>query len=366
MQSSQSTRAPGARSRGVSRALRWAIAGAMALASNAYAQPQDRLGGWCDAGQPILFAGITWKSGRFYTELVRQILERGYGCKTGVVEGTSAETGTALNENRIQVWMENWGARDAIPRKGLAEGRIRMVGELLVGGGFEGWFVPELVVKGDLRRGIKPLAPDLKTVHDLKRYAHIFSRDGNPGSKGILYNCLASWSCAEWNDRRLKAYGLADSFESYRPPSTAALDMLVASAIVMDKPVLFYYWYPAALTAGDFKLVRLEEPAYDEKCWKSITSPADPKPCGSAFRNTPLLIGVSTPFANENPELVKLLERVQLSGDPLSSALVGMTERRGSDTRAALTFMVRHPDIWKSWVAESVAMRISASLRHRD
>jgi glycine betaine/proline transport system substrate-binding protein len=356
--------------RGVPRVMRRTLAGLsvlLALASAAQAQGQarlpDRLGGWCDAGKPILFAGITWKSGRFYTEMVRQILERGYGCRTGVVEGTSAETGTALNENRLQVWMENWGARDAIPRQGMAEGRIRMVGQLMAGGGVEGWFVPELLVKGDPRRGIKPLAPDLKTVEDLKRYAHLFSPDGQPGSKGLFYNCLASWSCSGYNDQRLKAYGLAESFESYRPASTAALDMLVASAMAVDRPVLFYYWYPAALTAGHFSFVRLEEPAYNDACWKTIANPVDPKPCGSAFKNTPLLIGVSTPFANENPALVALLEKVQLSGEQLSKALFRMTEKKGSDTQEALAFMARYPEAWKAWVPQPVAARILASLR---
>lgn len=364
------------RPRGVSCMMQWTRAGrtdrvlarglALALtlvAGGTQAQQVPHLGGWCDAGKTILFAGITWKSGRFYTELVRQILERGYGCKTAVVEGTSEETGLALNQNKLQVWMENWGARDTIPQQGLAEGRIRMVGQLFAGGGVEGWFVPEFVVKGDAKRGIKPLAPDLRTVEDLKRYAHIFSADGKPGSKGLFYNCLASWSCSGFNDQRLKAYGLAGSFESYRPSSTAALDMMIAGAMGVDKPVLFYYWYPAALTASQFRFVRLEEPAYNDACWKTITNPAEPKPCGSAFKNTPLLVGVSTPFANENPELVKLLEKVQLSGEQLGKALFRMTEKRGSDTQEAVEFVFRHPEAWKSWVPEPVAARILASPR---
>lgn len=340
----------------------WTLILALA-AGGVQAQQPERLGGWCDAGKPILFAGITWKSGRFYTELLRQILERGYGCKTGVVEGTSEETGRALNDNKLQIWMENWGARDAVPQQGLAEGKIRMLGQLFAGGGVEGWFVPEVLVKGNARRGIKPLAPDLKTVEDLKRYAHIFSADGKPGSKGVFYNCLASWSCSGFNDQRLKAYGLADSFESYRPSSTAALDVIIAGAMGVDKPVLFYYWYPAALTASQFRFVRLKEPAHNEACWKTIANPADPKPCRSAFKSTPLLAGVSTPFAKENPELVKLLEKVQLSGDQLSKALFRMTEKRGSDTQEAVDFLFRYPEAWKPWVPETVAARILASPR---
>ncbi|WP_407058498.1 glycine betaine ABC transporter substrate-binding protein [Paracerasibacillus soli] len=38
----------------------------------------------------------------------------------------------------------------------------------------QGLYVPAYVIEGDEERGIEPLAPDLETVEDLKKYPHIF------------------------------------------------------------------------------------------------------------------------------------------------------------------------------------------------
>ena len=45
---------------------------------------------WCGSGKTVHFAGITWESGAFATEVLRQILEKGYGCKTDEVPGSTA------------------------------------------------------------------------------------------------------------------------------------------------------------------------------------------------------------------------------------------------------------------------------------
>ena len=66
---------------------------------------------WCGAGKTVHFAGITWESGAFATEVLRQILEKGYGCKTDEVPGNTAATETALAHNDVQVWAEQWTGR---------------------------------------------------------------------------------------------------------------------------------------------------------------------------------------------------------------------------------------------------------------
>jgi glycine betaine/proline transport system substrate-binding protein len=124
----------------------------------------------CSPDKTIRFAGITWESAQFYTSMIRTLLEQGYGCKTELVNGSSAATETAVVSNDLQVWVESWNRTDII-KKGQEMGKIRLVGDLLSGGGaIEGFFVPEYVVKGDAKRGIKAMAPDLKSVADLPKY----------------------------------------------------------------------------------------------------------------------------------------------------------------------------------------------------
>ncbi len=161
-----------------------AITLAMTLAlsvSSAYAQS-----GVCKPQETIKFAGVTWESGQIYTSLVRSLLELGYGCKTELVTGSTAATEAALVSNDIQIWVEQWLRTDTI-KKGQEMGKVRLVGDLLSGGGAkEGFFVPDYVVNGDAKRGIKAVAPDLKSVADLPKYKAIFKDDEEPNKGRFL------------------------------------------------------------------------------------------------------------------------------------------------------------------------------------
>ena len=84
---------------------------------------------WCAQGKTVHFAGITWESGSFATEVLRQILEKGYGCKTDVVPGSTAATETALAHNDVQVWAEQWTGRSEITAKAVASGSVKLVGD---------------------------------------------------------------------------------------------------------------------------------------------------------------------------------------------------------------------------------------------
>src|SRR5690625_6912494 len=45
----------------------------------------------------------------------------------------------------------------------------------------QGLYVPTYVIEGDEERGIEPMAPDLKTVEDLKDYPDVFEDPEDPG-----------------------------------------------------------------------------------------------------------------------------------------------------------------------------------------
>ena len=97
-----------------------------------------------------------------------------------------------------------------------------MVWPTAVKGATEGWWVPEYVIKGDPERGIKPLAPELKSVADLPRYKEVF-RDPEDPSRGRFLNSPTGWTSEIVNSQKLKAYALNDSFVNFRTGSGAAL-----------------------------------------------------------------------------------------------------------------------------------------------
>ena len=176
---------------------------------------------------PIHFGDITWESGSFITEVLRILTEKGYGEATDTLPGSTVSLEAALAKNDIQVIGEEWAGRSPAWIKAEAEGKVSGLGDI-VKNASEGWWVPEYVIKGDAERGIKPLAPDLKSVADLARYKDVF-RDPEDPSKGRFLNSPTGWTSEIVNSQKLKAYGLTDTFVNFRTGSSAALDAEVAS-----------------------------------------------------------------------------------------------------------------------------------------
>lgn len=332
----------------------------MAIALSLAASAAQAAPKWCAGDKPVKFAGITWESAQFFTEVARFIVENGYECKTEVVPGSTAVTETALVSNDLQVWVEQWGGRTDIIKKGREAGKINLVGNLLEGGTVEGWFVPDYVIKGDAKRGIKPLAPNLKTVSDLPKYKDLFKDDEDPG-KGRFLNCPTGWDCEKNNSQKLKAYKLTDSYTNFRPGTGGALDASIASAVERGKPILFYYWAPAGLM-GKYNFVKLEEPAFNEACWKTIFGSTTDNACGSATPATKLTIGVSTAFESQAPEIIGFFNKLTFPGHVVNLTIAQMGERKIDGSIAAKEFLTKNKGMWKQWVPADVAARVEKKL----
>lgn len=329
------------------------VLGMSVLAPGAQAQSA-----WCK-DKPVKFAAVTWESAQFFTEVARFITEHGYNCKTEVVTGSTAVTEAALVSNDLQVWMEQWDRTDVIKR-GKQDGKISLVGDLLQGGAVEGWYVPEYVVKGDAKRKIAATAPELKSVSDLPKYKALFKDDEDP-SKGRFLNCPTGWDCERINNQKFKAYKLTADYVNFRPGTGGTLDATIASAYERGRPVLFYYWSPAGLM-GKYKFSRLAEPDYNEACWKTLQNATTDAACGSATPVTKLMVGVSTPFAKEAPELVGFLSKLQLQGPLLNTIIADMNERKVGGAVKAKEYLQKNQSSWQAWLPADVAARVQAKL----
>lgn len=315
---------------------------------------------WCSSGKPIRFAEITWDSGKFHTEIVRTLLEKGYGCKTETVTGASPITQAALLSGNLEMFVEYWQGRTESFEAAAKEGKLQIVGALVSGGGVEGLYVPEYVVKGDAARGIKPMAPDLKAVTDLPKYKALFKDDEDP-AKGRLLNCPTGWSCEKDNNQRMKAYGIVGSYNNLRPGTGAALESAIASAYQRGQPLLFSYFAPSSVL-GKYRSIRLEEPAWTEKCWKTIHESNVDNPCGSASPPTNLAIAVWGNYAKSDPEIVTALAAIKLPLALVNEVLAEMNDRKIPAGKMALEFYKKRPDIWRKWVSDTIASKIEANL----
>ncbi|WP_293765435.1 ABC transporter substrate-binding protein [uncultured Aquitalea sp.] len=331
-------------------------AGALLLALSAGVQA----GSWCSAGKPVKLAGITWESGQFYSAVISEIIKDGYGCKVETVPGSTAATETALVNGDLQLWTEQWNRTDVI-KKGVESGKIKLIGDLLQGGAYEGFFVPDYVIRGDARRGIKPMAPGLRTVADLPKYKDLFKDEEEPG-KGRFLNCPTGWDCERINTQKLKAYKLDAAYTNFRAGTGSALDAAISSAYERGKPVLFYYWAPATLM-GKYKFIQLQEPAYNAKCWPTLQANKGEAPCPSATPNTQLQVGIGTGFMQAEPGIAAFIAKVKVTPELLNQTISQMSERKIPPETMAREFLKQHTAIWKAWVPADVAGKVQQSLK---
>lgn len=308
---------------------------------------------------PIHFGAIGWESGALTTEILRLIVERGYGYPTDTLPGSSVSMEVALARNDLQVIAEEWAGRSPAWVKAEQAGQVYALGDT-VKNAEEGWWVPAYVIKGDPARNLKPLAPELRSVDDLKRYPQVF-RDPEVPEKGRFLNSPSGWTSETVNSQKLKAYGLDGLYNNFRSGTGAALDAEISSAIRRGQPVLFYYWSPTPLM-GRYDLVRLEEPAFDAAAWATLTDANNPNPQGSRSLPAKLSIGVSKTFHDQYPELVAMFEKVELPIDILNKALARMSESRQKPPEAALAFLREHPEVWKAWLPTDKAAKVEAGL----
>ncbi|VXC94072.1 Histidine ABC transporter substrate-binding protein [Pseudomonas sp. 8Z] len=295
--------------------------------------------GWCGSGKVVKFAGLNWESGMLLTDVMQFVLKNGYGCETDSLPGNSITMEQALANNDIQVFAEEWVGRSDAWNKAEAANKVVGVGAPIVGA-TEGWYVPRFVIEGDSSRGIEAKAPKLKTVKDLAQYAEVF-RDQEEPDKGRFYNCPAGWTCELENSDMLKKYGLADRYTNFRPGTGPALDAAVLSSYKRKEPILFYYWSPTPLM-GQVDLVKLDEPGVN--------------------KDVSIKVGLSKAFHDEAPELVAVLQKVNLPIELLNQSLAKMANEKMSSEQLAHAFLKEHPEVWHTWVSDDAAKKIDSAL----
>ncbi len=304
-----------------------------------------------------MFGGLDWDSNAFHTELARIILERGYGCETDVLPGSTLPLITGLGQGDIDVLMEVWRDNVTEPwNDALQAGTVVSLGTNFPDA-VQGWYVPRYVIEGDDARGIDPMAPSLRSVSDLKQYSPLFRDPEQPG-KGRFYNCILGWSCEEQSTRKLKGYGLDRFYTNFRPGTGAALAAAIASAYERGEPVVAYYWGPTWVL-GAFDLVKLEEPPYSEAAWEAFN--ADPtRNSPVAFPTVEVIVGANANFVEKAPEISAFLRSYETTGQMVSEALAYMQANREASARdAALHFIEMRPDIWRQWVTPEIADRVT-------
>lgn len=303
--------------------------------------------------QTVVFLNFSHDSSLIHNRIGAFIVQHGYGYD---VDYLTAETYTGMLAMRrgdthvgMEIWIDNlldvWN-------EALAAGDIIDLGPNFPNA-LQGWYVPTYVIEGDPERGIEPLAPDLKSVHDLEKYAHLFT-DPEDRRRGRFHNAPTGWEAYAINRAKLASYGLDGAFNAFTPGSATALDVSVAAAYARGLPWVGYHFEPSGIM-GMYDMTMLEEPAYTDTCWDTDKACAYPN-------------GVVRVFANKDlphiaPDVIPFLTNYETTLEQ-TNALLSYFETEANHNLDDVThwFFQEYEDVWTDWVSADVAANVRAAL----
>ena len=312
----------------------------------------------CGGGEdePIRLHDSGAGSLRLSNAIAALIIEHGYGYDVETVSGTTRALQEQLPAGEVDVALEGWQqlARRWYERE-LGAGRIENLGPTYeLGERF-------LIVP-------RPTADELgiRTVFDLRDHWEDFV-DPRDASKGVIINCVAGSQCAELNRVKLAAYGLDAHFNLISPSSHDSLDSTLERADQQGLSIVGFYSAPAHLIeAYDWQV--LEEPAYSGECQLALEAAtfgagATPRE-GCAYERASVDALAHAGLRERAPEVAAMIERMDVGSRPLTESLAWAAERglRDDWEPAAIHYLERNEDRWRSWVTADAYGRVKAVL----
>lgn len=315
-------------------------------------------GGNKDTGQSnqqesIIFADAGWDSIRFHNEVAGFIIENGYGYKTDILPGSTSATFAGFRKGDIDVYMEVWTDNLVdVYQEAIDSGDIIEVSTNFDDNA-QGLYVPTFLIEGDKEKGIEPIAPDLKTVNDLKQYWELFKDQEDP-TKGRIYGSPPGWNVDKIMQQKVETYGLDKMFNYFSPGSDTALGASITSAVERGEPWIGYYWEPTWIL-GKYDMTLLEEEPYDEEKWNNGY--------GSGFPPMPVTVCIHKDLKDSAPQVVTFLENYKTSSEITSKALAYMQETDADTNQAAKWFLREYEELWATWVSEEAVEKVKLALK---
>lgn len=301
-------------------------------------------------GIKAVFADAGWDSIRFHNAVASYIGEAAYNIDGEDIPGTTPITYNGLITGDVDVYMEVWVDNLPTYKDDVATGKFKELG-INFDDNKQGLYVPRYVIEGDANRGIAPMAPDLKTVADLKNYSEVFV-DPDDKSKGRIYGAISGWEVDTIMRNKYKFYGLDENYNYFDPGSESASIAVIASAYDKGEPIVSYHWDPTWLT-GKLDLVLLDDAPYDEALY-----PLGQTECPSMD----ITICVSNEFYKKAPEYCEFLNKYRTSSALTAEALSYIEDNNASLDEAAEWFLSQHDELITEWLPENKAKLVRSKL----
>jgi len=122
------------------------------------------------AARPVTLVDFSWDSVQVHNRIAAYIIEKGYGRETDFIFAESLPGFMGMERGDADFSMEGW-VDNLLEywEKTTKSGKMVSLGTNFPDAP-QGWYVPIYMIKGDEKRGIKAVAPDLKSVADLPKY----------------------------------------------------------------------------------------------------------------------------------------------------------------------------------------------------
>jgi len=294
-----------------------------------------------EAAETIIFADLSWDSAMVHNRIAAYIIENGLENNYSVeyTAGGTVPSLQGLQNADIDVDMESWHSnyRD-LYEKIMESGDVLDLGKNLPDGP-QGWYIPRYLFEGDPERGIEAAAPDLTSVDQLPKYAHLFPDPEDP-DKGLIYLGISGWAVTEANVERFEEWGLGEYYNYSIPGSQAAVAATMNAAYQRGEPWVGYWWEPEA-TMGRLDMYRLK---------------------GSEFPPADVNILVHKSMTERAPDVVEFLKNYETTVEMNNEFLAQMAENGLDAQGAAVWFLNNKEDVWTGWVDADVADRVKAAL----
>jgi len=293
----------------------------------------------------IKIAENDWTSQLVDINLAKIILEEqmGYDVELIFVDYSAQWVGMANGD--IDVAMEIWpfSATEAIKEWVDEKGKVMKIGPLGATG-FTGWWVPTYVIKGDPKRGIKAVAPNLKNWEQLNDYAHVFARP-ETGDKGFCIDSVASWD--NKNSKRIPALGI--NYVNVYAGAEGPLLAEIRGAYQKGEPLLICDMWSPHWIFSEFDLTRITLPAYSDECYGRVEGgPEATYACD--FPVEALYNVARTGFDKEQPEVFQFIKNIQLSNADQEEMMFNIDVDGMKVDAAVRKWMAANTSKWQSWI----------------
>ena len=304
------------------------------------------------SGGHIIFADAGWDSIKFHNAVAGLIAEEVYGYTWEEVPGSSPVTHEGVLNGEIDVHMEEWTMNIPTYDQDIEAGKLQQLG-VNFADNRQGFYVPRYVIEGDSERNIEPMAPDLKTVEDLKKYSDVFPDQDEKG-KGRVYGAIPGWDADDLMFAKYEYYNLDENYVYFRPGSDPALSAALTDAYERGEAIVGYYWEPTWLM-GKYDFVFLEEPEANIDTFQEGASEIPP---------TDTTVVMSNSFYEDeaNSDLIAFLSKYQTSSALISEALAHIQDTGDSYEKTAKWFLQEKDELLDDWLTEEDAQTMRDAL----